>query len=205
MGLFHYQQAYPSDPNAASNMKLLGNKLLNLYENASSNAWDWFEPYLTYANSRLPHALFLAYECTGEKKFLKVASKSMDFLARVQTINGTFVPIGNNGWYKSGAERALYDQQPIEAACTTEAAVAAYRNTSKEKYRRVASEAFEWFLGKNLQGLSVYDPKTGGCCDGITPQGLNLNKGAEATTTYLQARLSLEEISKSSVVNAVAH
>jgi hypothetical protein len=207
MGLFHYQRAYPADLNATSNMKLLGNKLLNLYEIASSNAWNWFEPYLTYANARLPHALFLAYECIGETKYLQVASKSMDFLTRMQTINRTFVSIGNRGWYKKGAERALYDQQPIEAACTTEAAVAAYRSTHKEEYRRTAYEAFEWFLGKNLQGLSVYDPKTGGCCDGITLEGLNLNKGAEATAAYLQARLSLEEISrsKSSVVNVAVN
>jgi hypothetical protein len=207
MGLFHYQKAYPADPNAASNMKFLGNKLLNLYEHASSNAWNWFEPYLTYANARLPHALFLAYECIGETKYLQVASKSMDFLTRMQTINRTFVSIGNRGWYKKGAERALYDQQPIEAACTTEAAVAAHRNTGKEEYRRAAIEAFEWFFGKNLQGLSVYDSRTGGCCDGITSRGLNLNKGAEATTAYLQARLSLEEINnrKSTAMTVVAH
>jgi len=40
----------------------------------------------------------------------------------------------------------------------------------------------------------LYDPENGSCCDGITPQGLNQNKGAESTLAYLQARLNLEEI-----------
>jgi len=40
----------------------------------------------------------------------------------------------------------------------------------------------------------VYNPNTGGCYDGITPEGLNLNQGAEATVTYLLARLDMETI-----------
>jgi len=55
-------------------------------------------------------------------------------------------------------------------------------------------------LGGNLKGLMLYDPENGSCCDGITPQGLNLNKGAEATISYLQARLNVEEL-KQVIVN----
>lgn len=194
MGLFHYQRAYPKDRNAFLNMKALADELLGYFGQVSSSGWDWFEPYLTYANGRLPHALFLAYECTGEKKYLQVAEKSMNFLLRVHKIDNLFVPIGNRGWYKKGAERAIYDQQSIEASCMTEVAIAAFRNTRNELYRNAAYEAFGWFLGRNVKGLSVYDPETGGCCDAMTPQGLNLNKGAEATVAYLQARLELEDL-----------
>ena len=80
------------------------------------------------------------------------------------------------------------------ASCTTEAAIAAFRNTSEEAYLKAAYDAFEWFLGGNLKGLTVYDPENGSCCDGITPEGLNLNKGAESTIAYLQARLTLEDV-----------
>ena len=142
----------------------------------------------------MPHALFQSYECTREKKYLEVASESMDFLLDVQKLNGIFVPIGNLGWFRKGAKRAIYDQQPIEAACTIEATVAAYQSTHIEKYRPEAFQAFDWFLGKNLKGVNVYDSKTGSCGDAITSHGLNLNKGAEAAISYLQARLSLEEI-----------
>jgi uncharacterized protein YyaL (SSP411 family) len=158
--------------------------------------WDWFESCLTYSNARLPHSLFLAYEASGENRYLQVASKSMKFLINTQTINKVFVPIGNRGWYRKGSDRAIYDQQSVEASCTTEAAIAAFRSTSEEVYLEAAYEAFEWFLGGNLKGLMLYDPENGSCCDGITPQGLNLNKGAEATLAYLQARLNLEEVKK---------
>ena len=194
MGLFYYQRAYPQDQNALLNMKNLGDQLIEYYANVHSDGWNWFEPYLTYANGRLPHALFLAYSCTKDKKYLKVAKQSLDFLLHVHTIDGVFVPIGNSGWYKKGGERAIYDQQSIEAACMVEAALAAFRSTNEAKYRNAAYNVFEWFLGRNVDGLMVYNPETGGCHDGITPSGLNLNEGAEATVTYLTARLELEDI-----------
>jgi hypothetical protein len=192
MGLFYYQKAYSEDQNLKLNIVDLADQLTRQFEFEASNGWNWFESYLTYCNARLPHSLFLAYEVTKENKYLKVASRSMKFLIKTQTINKIFVPIGNRGWFRKGSERAIYDQQPIEASCTTDAAIAAYRNTKDESYLKAAYLAFDWFLGSNLKGLSLYDPKNGSCCDGITPQGLNLNKGAEATLAYLQARQTIE-------------
>jgi len=198
MGLFHYQKAYSEDQNLKLNIIALANQLTRQFELEASNGWDWFESCLTYSNARLSHSLFLAYEATRDDKYLQIASKSMNFLINTQTINKTFVPIGNRGWFKKGSKRAIYDQQPIEASCTTDAAIAAYRNTKDERYLEAAYLAFDWFLGSNLKGLSLYDPENGSCCDGITPHGLNLNKGAEATLAYLQARLTLEELKHNS-------
>ncbi len=194
LGLFHYQKAYPEDQNVKLNIKELADKLTRQFAVESSKDWEWFESSLTYSNARLPHSLFLAYEATKESIYLEAAIKSMKFLTNIQTINNVFVPIGNRGWYRKGSERAIYDQQSIEASCTTEAAIATYRNTGEKSYLDAAYQAFEWFLGGNLKGLMVYDPENGSCCDGITPQGLNQNKGAEATLAYLQARLNLEEL-----------
>jgi len=194
MGLFHYLKAYPDDQNLKLNIKALADQLVKQFEREASTDWDWFESCLTYSNARLPHSLFLAYEATGENSYLEVASKSMKFLISTQTMNKIFVPIGNGGWFRKGSKRARYDQQPIEASCTTDAAIAAYRSTKDEVYRGAAHSAFEWFLGENMKGLMLYDPENGSCCDGLTPQGLNLNRGAEATISYLQARLNLEEL-----------
>ena len=196
MGLFHYQKAYPEDQNVRLNIISFADQLIKQFEIESSLGWDWFESYLTYSNARLPHSLFLAYEATGEDRYLQVASKSMKFLVNTQTINEVFVPIGNRGWYKKGSNRAIYDQQSVEAACTTEAAIAAFRNTNEEVYLQAAYKAFKWFFGGNLKGLTLYCQENGSCCDGITPQGLNLNKGAEATLAYLQARLNFEELNQ---------
>jgi hypothetical protein len=35
----------------------------------------------------------------------------------------------------------------------------------------------------------LYDPVTGGCYDGLTPVGANLNQGAESTISCLIAQL----------------
>jgi hypothetical protein len=38
----------------------------------------------------------------------------------------------------------------------------------------------------------VYDRSTGGCYDGLGESQINLNQGAESTTSYLLARLALQ-------------
>jgi hypothetical protein len=191
LGLCHYYEAFPHDPNLSKNIVLLTEQLLDSYQRVSSSDWCWFEPYLTYVNARLSQALFLAYGIIGDERYLQIAKKSFDFLVKVQVIDEKIIPIGNKGWYKKGGKRALYDQQPIEASCMVEAALGAFRVTGDEKYQRIAHIAFGWFLGKNSQDVMVYNPKTGGCYDGITPKGVNLNQGAEATVSYLLARLEL--------------
>jgi len=195
LGLCHYYEAFPHDHNLSKNIASLIEQLVDSYQRVAASDWCWFEPYLTYANARLSQALFRAYDVIRDEKYLQIAKESFDFLVQVQTMDGKFVPIGNNGWYKKGGKRALYDQQPIEAACIVEAALTAFHVTRQEKYQRVAYVAFEWFLGKNIQNVMVYDVTTGACYDGITPQGLNLNQGAEATISYLLARLELEKLS----------
>jgi len=192
LGLCYYYEAFPHDHNLLRNIMSLTEQLLNSYQRASSSDWRWFEPYLTYVNARLSQALFRAYAVTGDERFLHTAKESFDFLVKVQVIDDIFTPIGNKGWYKKDGQRALYDQQPIEASCMVEAALTAFHITNEEKYQRVAHIAFEWFFGKNTEKVIVYDSTTGACYDGITPQGLNLNQGAEATISYLLARLELE-------------
>lgn len=194
LGLSHYKKAYPQDQNVVPNIKMLADSLLTNYEHISSSDWRWFEPYLTYVNGRLPQTLFEAYKNLNIDKYLQVAKESFDFILVVQTNDDNFVPIGNKGWYRKGEERAIYDQQPIEASCMVEAALAAFRVTRDDRYRTAAQTIFDWFFGKNSQGVTIYNSETGGCHDGITPQGLNLNQGAEAAVSYLMARLEMETL-----------
>jgi hypothetical protein len=112
----------------------------------------------------------------------------------VQLINETFVPIGNHGWYRKGEQRALYDQQSVEAAVMTEAAISAFSETGNTKYRLAALTIFNWFLGKNTLKLTVYNSDNGGCYDGITAKGLNFNMGAEAIVCYLSAALDIQSV-----------
>ncbi len=77
-----------------------------------------------------------------------------------------------------------------------EAASSAFQATGKEMYLKMAYTAFDWFMGKNSKKVVVYNPATGGCYDGITPEGLNRNQGAEAGLSFLLARLELEALSE---------
>ena len=87
----------------------------------------------------------------------------------------------------------MYDQQSAEAASMTEAALSAYRETNNLFYKNNRDgQSSTGFLGMNTKSASVYNSTTGGCYDGITEKGLNLNMGAEATVCYLSARMELE-------------
>ncbi len=192
LGLSHYLRSYPQAQNLTDMMKGLTDKLLGYYQGTSSSDWRWFEPYLTYVNGRLPQALFAAYHETKQLEFLRIAEESLEFLFEVQILDSIFVPIGNKGWYLKGKPRSIYDQQSVEAASMTEAAMSAYRVTGKPYYYNMARIIFNWFLGKNTKKIFVYNSTTGACYDGITEEGLNLNQGAEANVCYLSARMEFE-------------
>ena len=100
---------------------------------------------------------------------------------------GHFRPIGSEGFYHRGRDRAQFDQQPVEACATVSACLAAYQATDDTVWLKEARLAFEWFLGSNDLGLELYDAKTGGCCDGLQEDRVNQNQGAESTLSFLLA------------------
>lgn len=169
----------------------LVDSLVSKYVEASDGGWKWFEGYLTYGNSRIPEALFDAHGYDKSGLAAKIARESIDFLTKTLFIGGKLVPIGQDKWYVKGMERSLYDQQPIEAAGMTTAYLKAFEKTSDSTYLKKARASFDWFLGKNSMNQVVYDEATGGCFDGLTPNGVNANEGAESTVSYLYARLSI--------------
>ncbi len=188
IGLREYLKRYEGDRTVQQSRTLLAERLLSAYRNTAASDWPWFEPKVTYANARLPHALLLAGSDMGRHDMVDAALESLDWLVRIQTASdGHFRPIGNNGFYFRGQSPARFDQQPIEAAAMVSACLAAHRATREERWLHEARRAFEWFLGRNDVGASLYDPVTGGCYDGLTPQGVNRNQGAESTICFLMA------------------
>ncbi len=194
LGLHYYAKAFPQDRNPPLNVIQLANRLCDAYKRESTPSWQWFEPYLTYANPRLPQALFMAYQTTGKQEYLQIAEKTFEFLTTNSIADDIFQPVGNRSWYMRDGKKELYDQQPIEASCMVEAAAAAFRASGKSVYTKIAQTAFDWYMGKNSNSIMVYNPDTGGCFDGITPEGLNRNQGAESGLSYLLARLEMESL-----------
>src|SRR5690606_36991246 len=123
---------------------------------------------------------------------LEVGLASLDWLTRVQRApQGHFRAIGCNGFYRRGEQPARFDQQPIEANATVSACLEAYRATNETRWLDEARSAFEWFLGRNDLGVVVYDPASGGCCDGLQEDRVSRNQGGESTLAFL---LSLAEM-----------
>jgi hypothetical protein len=103
-----------------------------------------------------------------------------------------FVPIGSSGFYVEGAERARFDQQPVEACSTISACLEVYRLTEESQWLDEARRVFGWFLGRNDLQLPLYDARTGGCRDGLHPDRINENQGAESTLSFLMALLEMQ-------------
>ena len=192
LGLHYYLARFPEDAGARALMKTLADRLVSMYTKQSSKDWPWFEPILTYDNAKMPHALFLAYEDLKSAQYLDTAVRTLDFLIKVNFPQGDMLRIvGNKGWYPKGGKPALYDQQPTDAAAMVEACSAAYRVTGLTVYREKMLNAFEWFLGKNINGKPVYDEASGGSRDGLKESGVNDNEGAESSIAVVNALITL--------------
>jgi hypothetical protein len=201
LGLCSYHESFPEDPNVLPVIQRLRDDLVAHYVSEASSDWRWFESYLTYENARLPYALLRSYETLGGEESSAIALDSLDFLMKTQTVEGIFVPVGNDGWFQKGGKMAIYDQQPIEAASTVESAIYAYRTTGQRRYLDFAVLTFNWFFGKNTKKVQVYRPENGACYDGISPEGVNKNQGAEAIVSFLLARLAMETIKDEQKLN----
>ncbi len=196
LGLCEYSQAHPRDANLRKEMPRFTGFLADRYSDNAEPGWEWFENYVTYASPRLPQALLEAGGLLGDQALIGIGRESLGFLVETQFAEGVFHPIGTEGWYTKDGERAYYDQQPIEAACMTEACATAHRVLGDEKYIDYARGAFQWFHGSNSSRLALVDRENYTCYDGLTPEGLNQNKGAESTISYLLADLSIAAVSQ---------
>jgi len=176
---------------AKSAVSLLTSKLREAYFAHADDDWLWFENAMTYGNAVLPWALFKSAKFTKDEEILKVAERTLGFLIKKTTQGDLPVPVGQRGWYPRNGEKALFDQQPIEAGYMVLACMAALEVTGKDWYYKEAKRWFGWFHGQNLSHLSLIDKKNGGCYDGLEPWKVNLNKGAESTICYLLAHLAL--------------
>jgi hypothetical protein len=71
----------------------------------------------------------------------------------------------------------------------------AFEVMHEQQYLDKMHESYEWFLGANDLGLSLYDSSTGGCADGLHAEGINLNQGAESTLAYWISHVVVESAS----------
>lgn len=186
IGLDAYCRTNPDDRSAQDLRLQLAERLMDLERRVSRGDRHWFEEGLSYENARLPQALILTGLATGTAQFIEVGLKTLGWLMTQQTSeNGQFRPVGTDGFFDTCEAPKLFDQQPVEATATISACLAAYVATTDKVWLDRAYITFDWFNGSNDHGISLTDPETGSCRDGLHPDRPNENRGAESVLCYL--------------------
>ncbi len=195
LGMQAYLDWFPGDRVIQCARNTLANRLLDIYERTRTNTWRWFEKSLSYSNARLSQALILAGWRSDNQRMIEAGMESFKWLIGQQHRDHVhiFVPIGSNGFFIEGNEKARFDQQPVEACATVSACLEVYRLTDESKWFVEAEQVFRWFLGVNDLLAPLYDAKTGGCKDGLHPDRVNENQGAESTLSFLMSLLELQQ------------
>ncbi len=175
---------------------LAARRLVESFERSRRPDWHWFESRMTYANAVLPHALLIAARRWPKESFLDTAETSLLFLDQATTAAGVFSPIGNQGWFSHGEEKAAFDQQPVEAGTMAEAAIAAFDFLGNERYLETFRRAHGWFHGANSLKQPLADVRRGACYDGLHAGGMNRNQGAESTLAFLHTELLHVELKR---------
>ena len=196
LGIQEYLNFFPGDRDAQKIRSVLSRRLLEMYESIRRPEWKWFENVAAYGNARLPQALLVVGSACSDDRMVSAGLEALDWLMNSQRCetNGHFVPVGSQGFYHQDGEKARFDQQPIEAAGAVSACIKAYRVTGDGRWRSEAWSAFNWFLGENDLQLPLYDSATGGCRDGLHPERVNQNQGAESTLSFLMALLEIHSL-----------
>jgi glycosyltransferase involved in cell wall biosynthesis len=201
IGLDAYLSKFFGDSDARRIRDVLADRLFVQFKNHGTKDWPWLEDALNYANAKLPQALILSGSRMQRSDMVDMGLSSLRWLLDIQTHDHHFAPIGSNGWYQKGGKRTRFDQQPIEAKAMVDACVEAYNITRDRQWFENSVMSFNWFLGHNDLNMPLYDPRTGGCRDGLMVNGINQNQGAESTLAWLLSLLTLQKLYADEILN----
>jgi glycosyltransferase involved in cell wall biosynthesis len=192
LGIDEYLRAFQGDSGVEALRARLADRLLESFTRYGHDDWRWCEDVISYDNARLPQALIVSGNRMDRPDMTLAGMRSLEWLATLQsTRDGHFEPIGSNGFYRRGTERARFDQQPIEACAMVSACREAWLVTRDGRWLTEMRTAFRWFLGHNSLQTPLYDSATGGCRDGLHADRPNQNQGAESTLSFLLALTEL--------------
>ena len=178
----------PGDVRALNTLREGGEMLMSLVASHSRPDWSWFEIMLAYDNTRLPEALIRAGQILGDSRFIETGLDTLDWIdAKTTGHDGQFQPVGTTDFGAAFTDPSPFDQQPVEAWAMIDACAIAFKATADPRWIARATAAHDWFLGANTLSLSLIDPETGECGDGITPFETNANNGAESVIAWQAA------------------
>jgi hypothetical protein len=164
-----------------------------LGEPSTSEAWPWPEQRLAYENARLAEARIAAGAALGDRRLETEGCALLEWLVEVETSGDHFSFTPHHGW-SHGEQRPGFDQQPIEAGAMADACARAFETTGRQYWADACLSAAAWFTGANDLGISLLDPATGGCRDGLGERRANENQGAESTLAMISALQRAREV-----------
>jgi len=178
-------EVHPGHGVASRLVRHFGAKLAQRLADARRDDWVWFESVLGYDNARLPEALIRAGARTGNQDWIAQGVAAFDWLETVHGgPDGDFRAVGTESFGREYAPALRFDQQPLEAWATIDAALSTLRITGDPRWRTVAIRAYRWYLGANDIGMPVASISDGGCFDGLMRDRVNLNQGAESVLAF---------------------
>lgn len=188
LGIDAYCTLHPDDLACERMRGVLAEKLLVALTAVETPDWVWFEEGLSYDNARLPQALIQTGVALANDRLIDAGIRSLRWLMEKQSApDGTFRPVGTDSFGHTRRDPLAFDQQPVEAAATIAACIAAWNVTRRPEWVVGATSAHAWFLGHNDLAEPLADLETGGCRDGLHPDRANENRGAESVLSYLFA------------------
>ncbi len=177
--------------------RLLADRLMSVMASVETSDWVWFEDGLAYDNARLPQALITTGITISAPSYMAAGLRSLSWLMALQTSEeGVFRPVGSDSFGDKRARPRAFDQQPLEAAASISACIAAWRVDGNLKWKDDAERAFAWFLGKNDLLSPLVDVETGSCRDGLHPDRANENRGGESVVSYLLGLAEIRQLAR---------
>lgn len=201
LGLDAYCAHHVNDAACERMRGILAEKLLAALRAVETNDWVWFEDELAYDNARLPQALIATGAATRNQDLIDAGTRALRWLMTIQTSpSGNFRPVGTESFGIPRRRPLAFDQQPVEAAATISACLAAWHVTHQPEWASGAASAFAWFRGRNDLATPLADPETGSCCDGLHRDRANKNRGAESVLSYLLAVVEMRQFSRADAI-----
>jgi hypothetical protein len=168
-------------------IEMNADSLVASLQQATDGSWIWFENLLSYNNGLLPESLLIAGRATKNKLYYEKGLETLSFLIKKTFLPSYYMPIGNAHWHAKNHVKSLHDQQPEDPCSMILALEGAYRMTNDPQYVILIKKCFSWYLGNNTSGAALYNAESGGCFDGLRPDKINTNQGAESLVSYLMS------------------
>jgi glycosyltransferase involved in cell wall biosynthesis len=195
LGAVAVHEAHPGHALATSLLTELTARLRRLLADNRKPDWVWFESVLSYDNARLPEALIAAGRRLGDRGAVADGLAALEWLDVVQTSEeGNFRAVGTESFGLPYSTPSRYDQQPLEAWATIDAALAAHVATRDARWIEMGWRAYRWYLGANDVGVPIASISDGDCYDGLMADRANLNRGAESVLSFQLATSAMQRL-----------